>query len=259
MKGNGMLDDYLEKCAVVGAAGKMGRGIALLLLQEMARAEVRSSGKITGKARLFLIDTNDRALAEVQFYLRAQLIRYAEKSIVALRDGYRDRKELVENHEVIADFVNGALSMVRLEKDIQQVGQAKFIFEAIVEDIEVKARVFSTLRSICADDAYFLTNTSSIPISVLERQAAWPGGLSAIISTIRRRCRSWLRSFRHLRRTTSCRAWRGNWGSDCGRPWFLPTTSRVSSATVISCGRRSSPRRWPPSWKRKSLPRRLST
>ncbi len=172
-----MLDDYLEKCAVVGAAGKMGRGIAVLLLQEMARMEVERCGQVSGNPRLFLVDTNDQALAGLQSYLRAQLVRYAEKSIVALRDGYRDRRELVENHELITDFVNGALSIVRLEKDIQQVGQARFIFEAIVEDIEVKVKLFSTLRGICADDAYYLTNTSSIPISVLGEKAGLAGRL----------------------------------------------------------------------------------
>lgn len=172
-----MLDDYLEKCAVIGAGGKMGRGVALLLLQEMARIEVERSGKIAGNARLFLVDINDEALGGLQAYLRAQLVRYAEKSIVALRNSYQDRNELVENHEVITDFVNGALSIVRLGTDIQQVGEAKLIFEAVVENLEVKTRAFSALKSVCGDDAYFLTNTSSIPISALDEKAGLDGRL----------------------------------------------------------------------------------
>ncbi|KKL18166.1 hypothetical protein LCGC14_2478250, partial [marine sediment metagenome] len=143
-----MLDDYLEKCAVIGAGGKMGSGIALLLLQEMARVELERSGRIAGGARLFLLDTNDDALAGLQPYLRAQLVRSAEKSIVLLRQYYHGREDLVENHEMITDFVNGALSIVRLVTDIEKVHKAKLVFEAIVEDLDVKAKVFSALRGI---------------------------------------------------------------------------------------------------------------
>ena len=172
-----MLNDYLEKCAVIGAGGKMGSGIALLLAQEMARTELECSGRIAGSARLFLIDTNDDALAGLQSYLRAQLVRYAEKSIVALRQYYQDREDLIENHEMITDFVNGALSIVRLETDLQECREAKLVFEAIVEDLDVKTKVFSALKGICGRDSYFLTNTSSIPISALEEKAGLEGRL----------------------------------------------------------------------------------
>ena len=65
-----MLNDYLEKCAVIGAGGKMGSGIALLLLQEMARLEVEQTGRIAGSGRLILIDMNDEILTGLQAYLR---------------------------------------------------------------------------------------------------------------------------------------------------------------------------------------------
>ena len=39
------LDEALKKTAVLGACGKMGQGIAHLLLLEMARLDVISSGK----------------------------------------------------------------------------------------------------------------------------------------------------------------------------------------------------------------------
>ena len=155
----------------------MGSGIALLLLQEMARVELERSGQIAGGARLFLVDANDEALAGLQSYLRAQLVRNAEKSIVLLRQYYRGREDLIENHEIITEFVNSALSIVRLETDIKKAGQAKLVFEAIIEDLDVKTKVFSALRGVCAEDTYFLTNTSSIPISVLAERAGLEGRL----------------------------------------------------------------------------------
>ena len=170
-----MLNDYLERCAVIGAGGKMGSGIALLLLQEMARMEVERTGRIAGNGRLILVDMNDEILTGLQAYLRKQMLRYTEKSIVALRGYYKDRDDLLENREMISDFINGALSMIRLEKDLKEAAPARLVFETIVEDLEVKARVFSTLKGICADDAYFLTNTSSIPISVQAERAGLAG------------------------------------------------------------------------------------
>ena len=170
-----MLDEHLEKCAVIGAAGKMGSGIALLLLQEMARAEVAQNGRISGQPKLILIDMNEDALAALQGYLRAQLLRYAEKAIVGLRDGYHERPELVENHEMITDFVNGALSLIRISTDTGDTAGCRLVFEAILEDLAVKTKVYKGLKKVCGPDTYFLTNTSSIPISALEEKAGLAG------------------------------------------------------------------------------------
>ena len=55
------LSERLENVAVLGAAGKMGSGIALLLAKEMARTGLTSEGK--GKVfRLAVIDVNEAAL-----------------------------------------------------------------------------------------------------------------------------------------------------------------------------------------------------
>ena len=55
------LTERLQNVAVLGAAGKMGSGIALLLAQELARTRLTPEGK--GKVfRLALIDLNEAAL-----------------------------------------------------------------------------------------------------------------------------------------------------------------------------------------------------
>ena len=108
------MHEYLETCAVIGAGGKMGSGIALLLLQEMARTEAEKTGKIAGNGRLYLVDMNDDILTGLQSYLKKQMLRYTEKNIVALRGYYKDRPDLLENHEIVSEFISTALSMVRL-------------------------------------------------------------------------------------------------------------------------------------------------
>ena len=49
------LNQNLQRVSVLGAGGKMGRGIALLLLQEMARIEAEETAAVgKGKYQLTL-------------------------------------------------------------------------------------------------------------------------------------------------------------------------------------------------------------
>ncbi len=161
-----MPDDSFKNVAVIGAAGKMGSGIALLLLQEIARLQAKDTGKACG-ARLHLIDSNDQTLDGLQAYLRSQLVRFAEKNINDLRSYYHDRADLVENFDIIDSFVNEALINVRLDTDIQKAKDSALIFEAIVEDVDIKIQLLSKLKKQSKVNPYFFTNTSSIPISSL--------------------------------------------------------------------------------------------
>lgn len=161
-----MLDNYLKNVAIIGAAGKMGSGIALLLSQEMGRINAENNGKASG-SHLYLIDTNEEALQGLYVYLKAQLAKFAEKNTIALREYYAERSDLVENGEIINAFTEEALLNVRLDTDLGKVKDSKLVFEAIIEDIDIKKVVYSKLNKICSDDTYFLTNTSSVPISIL--------------------------------------------------------------------------------------------
>ncbi len=77
-------DERLQNVAIIGAAGKMGSGISLLLAQEMARLKNKPENK-DKNYRLYLIDINLDHLAGLQQYLRAQLVKAGEKACVMLR------------------------------------------------------------------------------------------------------------------------------------------------------------------------------
>jgi len=170
-----MLDEALKRVAVIGAAGKMGSGISLVLLQEIAHAEAAASGRISGEPRLLLIDSNEEALLGLRAYLSSQLRRYAEKNIVALRSAFANDQSLTDNAEVIDAFVERALGCVRMHGDLQRVDRAQLVFEAIIEDIAVKTETYKQVRSQCGPETCFLTNTSSIPIGELEARANLEG------------------------------------------------------------------------------------
>jgi len=173
------LDNKLTHVAVIGAAGKMGSGITLLMAQEMARLTLLPENK--GKLfRLEAIDLDPDALRGLQDYVHTQAVKAAEKNAVSLRVAYADRKDLVENGEIIDDFVRRVDSMVWPSTDLQAAKGAHIVFEAIVEKVPVKVDVYKKLRETCDPDAYFFTNTSSVPIGLLDKEAGLGGRIMGV-------------------------------------------------------------------------------
>lgn len=167
-------DEKLRNVSVIGAAGKMGSGIALLLAGEMARAKNLPQNR-DFKYRLNLIDINDDALDGLTKYLKEQLVKAGEKTTVMLRDLYKDREDLVENYDVIDQFVEDALSVIRVGTDLNMVNDSKVIFEAVIENKDLKVDLLKKIDKLCGKDTIYLTNTSSIPIHVLNNEANLDG------------------------------------------------------------------------------------
>ena len=167
-------DERLKNVSVIGAAGKMGSGIALLLAQEMARQKNLPQNK-DSVYRLHLIDISEPALDGLHKYLKAQFVKAGEKSAVMLRELYKDRENLVENYDIIDAFVDDAMSVLRLGTDLNEVKDSKMVFEAIVEDKDVKVDVLKKIEQLVDPDTYYFTNTSSIPISVLNQSVGLGG------------------------------------------------------------------------------------
>jgi 3-hydroxyacyl-CoA dehydrogenase len=161
------LTERLQNVAVLGAAGKMGSGISLLLAQEMARTRLTPEGK--GKVfRLALVDVSEAALDGLLSYLRDQLVKRAEKMVGALRELYADREDLVENGEMIDAFVASALTLLRPTTEIGAISGARLVFEAVFENEQLKLDLLGKARAVADPDAWYLTNTSSIPIGGLD-------------------------------------------------------------------------------------------
>lgn len=162
------LNEKLERVAVIGACGKMGRGIALLLLQEMALIALKS-GK-PSSFHLKLIDPFEEGYYDLKVYLEQQLVRYAEKNINALREVFQDREDLVGNGEMVTAFVSEALRIVDCSSDLGQVKKSILIFEAAFEEIPLKLDILRKIHEV-APEAWVLTNTSSIPIGLLAKES----------------------------------------------------------------------------------------
>ena len=166
------LDDLLENVSVIGAAGKMGSGISTLIAQEIAGLKIKNPEKTY---RLNLIDVNEAGIDGLRTYIKNQLIKVAEKSIVALRQAYDSREDLVENQEIIDAYVDEALGVLRFDTDMNLARNSGLVFEAVIENEGLKTDILKQLQQVCPDHTLFLTNTSSIPIGFLDEQAGLQG------------------------------------------------------------------------------------
>ena len=166
------LNNRLENVAVLGAAGKMGSGIVLLLAQEMAKLKVKHPDV---DYHLYAVDINERALDGLMEFIRIQSVKAAEKACVMLRGLYSERADLVENFDIIEQYKKDVLSVLRPTTEIASVRNSRMVFEAIVEDMEIKEAVLKQVNAICPDTTYYFTNTSSIPIHIIDRRVGLNG------------------------------------------------------------------------------------
>jgi len=163
-------EDRLQNVSVLGAAGKMGSGILLLTAIEMADLSLQPENK--GKTFVInAIDVSDEGLAGLMRYLKAQVQKLAEKKTVWLRKMYADREDLVENGEIIEQYVFDVLNVVRPVTKMEATNDSTLIFEAVNENKDLKVKLFSEIDMKNPNDPWFFTNTSSVPINILDREA----------------------------------------------------------------------------------------
>jgi len=162
------LDERLQNVTVLGAGGKMGSGISLLLAQEMT---FRKLGNESKDYTLNLIDANPDALTGLQNYLKTQTKKYAARNFDSVSQFFPG-----QNEEAAANsFVEKMTSIINPSTDMKAASESMMIFEAIIENVDLKVSVLRQLKQICSDTAFFFSNTSSIPIKLLAENASIEG------------------------------------------------------------------------------------
>jgi 3-hydroxybutyryl-CoA dehydrogenase len=127
---------------VIGA-GAMGRGIA----------QVAASGGI----RVRLTDAKPGAAQDAVKFIESMLRRAAEKGSIKAEDA----KSAIERIQV----VDGPADMKPCHA----------VIEAIVENPEIKQKLFAELESIVSDDCIIASNTSSLSVTLLANKLKHPG------------------------------------------------------------------------------------
>ena len=163
-------DERLQKVSVLGAAGKMGSGILLLTAVEMADLSLKPENK----DKMFVlnaIDISEELLSGLMKYLRTQVKKIAEKKMVWLRHVYAHRDDLVENSEILDEYIFDVLNIVRPVTTIESAYNSHLVFEAVSENLNVKKMLLSKINQNNPAKPWFFTNTSSIPIHVIDETA----------------------------------------------------------------------------------------
>jgi 3-hydroxyacyl-CoA dehydrogenase len=218
--------ERLENVAVLGAAGKMGSGIVLLVAMEMADVSLKPENRSRRRV-LHAVDVSHEALGGLMKYLREQVLKAAEKKIVALRKVYADRADLVENGDIVRQYVTDVLDVVRPTTMLAAAAEANIIFEAAPEDLALKLKLFAPTATDNPRQPWVFTNTSSIPIEEIDEKAKLGGrimGFHFYNPPAVQRLVELIRS----RTTTDC-------ARTCGRSSCRRPTAPGSSATGISC------------------------
>jgi len=133
----------IKKVGVIGA-GTMGNGIAQVFA---------SKGR-----SVVLIDMVPAAL---------------EKALAKVE---RSVRKIATKREQDADAVAGdVMGRITTGSDLDALSDCDLVVEAIVENAEVKAKVFGQLDTICKPEAILASNTSSISITVIGAATKRPG------------------------------------------------------------------------------------
>ncbi|PKP09289.1 MAG: hypothetical protein CVU09_12300 [Bacteroidetes bacterium HGW-Bacteroidetes-4] len=168
--------DKIQHVAVLGAAGKMGSGILYLntlYLSQLALKPENCNRTFT----IYAIDQSHERLQALMLYIKSLLQKWAEKNIIALRALFAERDDLIENREVIQAFIEAALALIVPSTRLESAYDATLIFEAVIENIEVKTALFSKIKENNPLNPWFLSNTSSIPIDELNKKARLDGNI----------------------------------------------------------------------------------
>ena len=174
--------NYSEKFSnvtVLGAAGKMGSGILLLTAMEMADLGLKPENK--GKQFIInAMDVSDEALMGLIRYIRAQVLKAAEKKTVQLRKLYSDRQDLIENSDIINQYIEDVMLVIRPTTRLDVAYDSDLVFEAIKEDPGLKVKIFKQINENSSKNPWFFTNTSSIPIGELDKEAELEGRIIGV-------------------------------------------------------------------------------
>ncbi|MBC8183786.1 3-hydroxyacyl-CoA dehydrogenase family protein [candidate division KSB1 bacterium] len=164
----------LQNVTVLGAGGKMGSGILLLTAMEMTDLSLLPENKDKDFI-INAVDVSDKALSGLMDFLKTQVTKAAEKKTVILRETYKDRSDLIENSDIINQYVFDVMKIVRCTTRLEPCYDSTLIFEAIKEDPDLKVKILSQIVGNNKKSPWFFTNTSSIPIHELDESAKLDG------------------------------------------------------------------------------------
>ena len=94
-------------------------------------------------------------------------LQHAEKRITEHLKKSREEKLIADPPEIFLD-------KLLITTDYQALSPCRLVIECTLEDLEVKKSVFKKIEAVIGEDTLLTSNTSAIPISVLQQHTARP-------------------------------------------------------------------------------------
>jgi len=163
-------NERLQHVSVLGAAGKMGSGILLLSALEMTDLRLKTKAA-DGFFVLNAIDVSNQALNNLSDYIRAQALKTAEKKLDWLKELWAENKNLLSDADFMQAYAFEVLKTIRNTTRLETAYDSTLIFEAVSENRSLKVKIFKQIDQNNPHKAWFFTNTSSIPIGEIEKEA----------------------------------------------------------------------------------------
>lgn len=135
------------KIGIVGS-GAMGSGIAQVLA--------------TAGNQVLLYDSNPIAVEKAGQNLEAQFQKLAEKGKLT----YEEAETYFDN--------------IKLSDQLSELKDSELIIEAIIEDLEIKKKMFQKLENLVSEDCILATNTSSLSIASIASACQKPNRVIGI-------------------------------------------------------------------------------
>ena len=124
----------MNKIGIIGS-GAMGSGIAQVAA--MAGADV------------IIYDQNDTALQKAKETISQSLAKFMEKG------------------KITAEEMNAVFGRIKFADGLMSMAETEMVIEAIVENLEIKQRLFQELEKIVSTECVLASNTSSLSVSAI--------------------------------------------------------------------------------------------
>ena len=162
----------LSKVSVIGAAGKMGSGILLLMAKELFDLSKKTENESV-KFSLHAVDISDDALKGVLKYVENQARKSAERKPDAIRPYFSQAG--IPDTELPGAYARGLLDLITPSTDLKSAFDSTLVFEAASENKELKIDLLKQIDENSKEPPWYFTNTSSIPISYINEHARLDG------------------------------------------------------------------------------------
>lgn len=160
------LSEFKNIC-VLGASGKMGRGIVYLMAQYFFKLNFKKGIKF----ELVAIDVSEAGLKNMISYIEVQLSKFSEKNFSQIIEIYSEEPVEGSKEVYFKKYTEDVLKCIKTSTSIESAKEAELIFEAVAESIDLKTELIQKIEAITTVKPFYFTNTSSIPINSIEQKA----------------------------------------------------------------------------------------